>query len=321
MAFLISIIIPVYNVESYLRQCLDSVLEQNADNFELICINDGSTDNSALVLEEYASRHKHMKVLHVENGGTAKARNIGIEMAQGEYIWFVDSDDWIQANAIQTLTKCIKTKKSDIYNFCGSLYIESTKTYETDSLINEEQLTGWEYYNKYALVARKFHFVCVVLRLYNAKFLRTHNLLFDTTVTHEDNLWIPKVFYYAQSVYSIPENLYFYRIREGSKMQTQSAQRIFDIVTVANKLSTFFIPITGINKQTIYREIAGEYFKGFLPNERLKYGKNDTELTKKIDWKNFKTVSVYPRHKRIFLLLKIHPVLFRVYYLIEKKLK
>ncbi len=93
MSLLISIIIPVYNVEPYLRQCLDSIFEQEADNYEVICINDGSTDGSAEILDEYAAKYLNLKVLHVANGGTAKARNLGMELAQGEYIWFVDSDD------------------------------------------------------------------------------------------------------------------------------------------------------------------------------------------------------------------------------------
>ena len=321
MSLLISIIIPVYNVENYLHQCLDSVFEQEADNYEVICVNDGSTDGSAAILDEYAAKYPNLKVLHVANGGTAKARNLGMELSQGEYIWFVDSDDWIQSGAIPVLTNWIERKRPDILNFSGTLYIENTKNIESDELFNEELLTGWEYYNNYALVGRKFHFVCVVLRLYKTEFIRSHNLWFDTTVTHEDNLWIPQVMYYAQSVYSIPENLYVYRIRQGSKMQTQNPQRIFDIVSVANKLAAFFIPLSGINKRTVYREIAGEYFKGFMPHEQKIYGKNDKELKRLINWESFKAVSVYPRHKRIYTLLKLHPLFFSMYYRIESFLK
>lgn len=321
MSLLISIIIPVYNVEPYICQCLDSIFEQETDNYEVICINDGSTDGSATILDEYAAKYPNLKVQHVTNGGTAKARNLGMELAQGEYIWFVDSDDWIQPGAIPALTNWIEQKRPDILNFSGSLYIENAKKIESDELFNEELLSGWVYYNKYALVGRKFHFVCVVLRLYNTEFIRSHNLWFDTTVTHEDNLWIPQIMYYAQSVYSVPENLYIYRIRQGSKMQTQSPQRIFDIVSVANKLATFFIPISNIDKRTVYREISGEYFKGFMPEERKKYGNNDKELIKLIDWESFKSICVYPRHKRIYQLIRLHPILFRTYIWLENKFK
>lgn len=321
MSLLISIIIPVYNVEPYLRQCLDSVFVQETDNYEVICINDGSTDGSAAILDEYAAKYPNLKVQHVTNGGTAKARNLGMELAQGEYIWFVDSDDWIQPGAILALINWMERKRPDVLNFSGSLYIENTNNIESDELFNEELLTGWEYYNKYALVGRKFHFVCVVLRLYKTEFVRSHNLWFDTTVTHEDNLWIPQVMYYAQSVYSVPENLYVYRIRPGSKMQTQSSQRIFDIVSVANKLAAFFIPLSDIDKRTVYREIAGEYFKGFMPVDRQIYGKNDSELMQQINWESYRSVSLYPRHRRIYGLLRVHPVLFRLYIRLELLLK
>ena len=321
MSLLISIIIPVYNVAPYLHQCLDSIFEQEADNYEVICINDGSTDGSAAILDEYAAKYPNLKVQHVANGGTAKARNLGMELAQGEYIWFVDSDDWIQPGAILALINWMERKRPDVLNFSGSLYIENTNNIESDELFNEELLTGWEYYNKYALVGRKFHFVCVVLRLYKTEFIRSHNLWFDTTVTHEDNLWIPQVMYYAQSVYSIPENLYMYRIRQGSKMQTQNPQRIFDIVSVANKLAAFFIPLSDIDKRTVYREIAGEYFKGFMPVDRQIYGKNDRELMRKINWESYRTVSLYPRHRRIYGLLRVHPALFRLYIRLEHLLK
>lgn len=322
MSKIISIIIPVYNVESYLRQCLESVLlHQHAECYEVICVNDGSTDNSAMILEEYAKKYSNLRLLYVANGGTAKARNLGIEMAQGEYIWFVDSDDWIQPNAIETLLGWFENKKPDILNFSGSLYIETTQSYESDDLLEEESLSGWEYYNKYALVGRKFHFVCVVLRLYKTAFIRKNNLWFDSSVSHEDNLWIPQVMYKASLVYSIPENLYVYRIRKGSKMQSQSPQRIFDVVSVANKLAGFFIPKTDLDKSTVYREIAGEYFKGFMSEDRKIYGKNDKELVRRINWKSFKAVSVYPRHQRIYILLKLHPIFFRLYIRFEERMK
>jgi len=315
-----SIIIPVYNVEQYLRECLDAVLEQTYAGYEVICVNDGSTDGSLTILLDYKLRYDNFIVLDGVNGGTASARNKGIDAARGEYIWFVDSDDWIEKTALQILRENI-TENLDILSFNGKLLYEIDGREEEDAGFSENSLTGWEYYNKYALKRSKFHFVCVVLRLYRREFVLNHNLYFELGILHEDNLWIPLVFYYAKSVRVIPESVYYYRIRSGSKMQSENVKKMFDIVQVANLLSDFFIPVNNLQKQIVYREIAGEYFKGFMPEEIKKFGNHDNELKQLIHWTNYKSVSIYPRHKRIYFLLRIHPVLFRLYIISETRLK
>lgn len=314
-----SLIIPVYNVELYLRQCLDSVLNQNFDNYEVICINDGSTDGSGAILDEYSKKNDSIKVISQKNKGLSAARNAGIKAAKGDYVFFLDSDDWIEKDTLKILSESISNE--DVICFNGRRYFEDGTEEEPDKGITEDNLSGWDYYNKYALVPSKFHFVCVVLRLYKREFLLNINLLFEEGIYHEDNLFTPIACYYASKVKVIPDILYVYRIRGGSITQTQNPQRIFDIVTVANKLSSFFIPLNSIDKRTIYREIAGEYFKGFMAEERKIYGKNDLELIRRINWKHFKEVSVYRRHKRIYKLLIINPVLFRVYLSLEKRFK
>lgn len=320
MSPLFSIIIPVYNVEAYLRDCLDSVLAQTFTDYEAICINDGSTDESLAILEEYEKNHSNMVVINVENGGTASARNIGIKAAKGKYLWFVDSDDWIIPDALQSLA-CKLGDEPDVLAFNGKLYYEADGHEEQDKPIVDKPMSGWEYYNKYALMRRKFHFVCVVLRLYKHSFIIENNLFFEKGIAHEDNLWIPIVFFHAKTVKFCEYNVYVYRIREGSKMQTVNKNKIFDIVIVANLLSDFFIPKGGIDKKNVYREIAGEYFKGFMAEEIQKYGNNDKVLREKIHWDSFRTVAVYPRHKRIYRLLRFHPVLFRWYVKIETLMK
>lgn len=319
-AILFSIIIPVYNVEKYLRQCLDSVFSQNFISFEVICVNDGSTDGSLAILEEYRIKHNSLIILNLTNGGTAWARNHGLKQAKGDYIWFVDSDDWINTESLKILSSYIYDEP-DILCFNGKLLYEQDGREKTDPPIVDKDMTGWEYYNKYALLPRNFHFVCVVLRLYKRTFLIGNNLFFEKEISHEDNLWTPVTLYYAQKLRTCSENLYIYRIREGSKMQSTNEIKTFDIIKVANKLADFFIPTIHINKTTIYREIAGEYFKGFMPDEIKKYGNNDQELIQTINWKHFKIVSVYPRHRRIYRLLSISPTLFRLYIKVESILK
>ncbi len=319
----LSIIIPIYNVEKYLHQCLDSILNQTYDPYEIICINDGSTDNSLTILKEYVQKSEKIKIITQPNKGLSGARNAGIKAAKGEYLFFLDSDDWIEENALQILVEKI-TDKSDLICFNGCRYFEDGRTEEPDAGITENNLTGWEYYNKYALQNRKFHFVCSVLRLYRREFLLENNLFFKEGIYHEDNLFTPIVCYYAKSVQIIPDCLYVYRIREGSISQTLSEKRILDTIKVANDLANFFISKSNIEKEIVYREISGEYFSIFMPEKRKGLAINGKDLKKQINWDNFKAVSIYPRHKRIFRLLSVHPKLFQIYFRVEvftKKIK
>lgn len=316
---LFSIIIPVYNVKQYLHDCLNSVLNQRFLNYEVICINDGSTDGSSLILDEYAAKYSNISIINQENKGLSAARNAGIRAAKGDYIFFLDSDDWIEPDTLKILAE--KQKGEDLLCFNGRRCFEDGTTETPDTGIVEDRLTGWEYYNKYALVSRKFHFVCTVLRLYRREYLLKNNLLFEEGIYHEDNLFTPLACYFAKSVKVIPDILYVYRIREGSITQTANVQRLFDMITVANKLSDFFIPIREFDKSQLYREIAGEYFGAFTSDNVKLFGNKDAEIKKRINWESFEVVTPYPRHRRIYILLTFHPLLFRLYIRLELLLK
>jgi glycosyltransferase involved in cell wall biosynthesis len=314
-----SIVIPVYNVAPYLKQCIDSILSQTYCCFETICVNDGSTDGSMSILEEYQRKYPQITIISQANKGLSAARNAGIQAAKGDYIFFLDSDDWIEPDTLKILAE--KQSGEDMVCFNGRRYFEDGSTEEPDSGIEETQLTGWEYYNKYALLPRKFHFVCTVLRLYRREYILKNNLFFEEGIYHEDNLFTPLACYYAQTVKLIPDCLYVYRIREGSITKTANIQRLFDIITVANKLSNFFIPINNIDKRQLYREIAGEYFGAFTSNNVKLFGNQNNAIKRQINWVNFKTVSIYPRHRRIYALLRIQPDLFRLYLKLESYIK
>jgi glycosyltransferase involved in cell wall biosynthesis len=314
-----SIIIPVYNVELYLGDCLESVVKQTYSDYEVICVNDGSIDGSLKILEEFQKKYLQIKIISQPNKGLSGARNAGIHAAKGDYLFFLDSDDWIEPNTLEILAQ--KQNGEDLICFNGQRVLENGMIEKPDAGIDEGRLSGWEYYTKYALLPRKFHFVCAVLRLYRREYMLKNNLFFEEGIYHEDNLFTPIACYYAKSVKVIPYCLYVYRIREGSIMQTVSFQRIIDTISVANKLSDFFIPINDIDKSKLYKEIAGEYFGTFMPEINKLYGHRDDEIKKQISWNNFKEVSIYTRHKRIFLLLSIHSILFRIYLKIEKRIK
>ena len=120
---LISIIIPVYNVEKYLRQCLDSVVNQTCNNFEVICVNDGSTDKSFEILQEYEKKHSNFRIYTQENKGLGTTRNVGVGYATGDYLYFLDSDDYMELTLIEEVTKIITENPNiDIIKLKGSAF-------------------------------------------------------------------------------------------------------------------------------------------------------------------------------------------------------
>lgn len=131
----ISIIIPVYNVEKYIEKCIDSVLEQSFKDFEIILVNDGSTDCSGIICNKYSKRDERISVIHKKNGGISSARNIALDCAKGKYITFIDSDDCISKDYIKILYNNIINQKADI-SICGN------KRFKLDEEINEYKLNN-----------------------------------------------------------------------------------------------------------------------------------------------------------------------------------
>ena len=155
---LFSIIIPVYNVELYLKDCLDSVLNQSFADWEAICVNDGSTDGSVTILGKYAEKDSRFKIISQPNAGLSAARNTGINAAKGDYILFLNSDDWMELNALEVLSKNINGE--DLLCFSGRRFFEETNLYNpADVLAEKSYQTGKDYYNENALLHRDFAFV------------------------------------------------------------------------------------------------------------------------------------------------------------------
>ena len=120
----VSVIIPVYNTEKYLRQCLDSVIHQSLREIEIICVDDGSTDSSARILEKYRAEDARIKMIHQGNAGLSAARNTGLRAARGEYVYFIDSDDYVETNALEFVYKEAKRDRLDILFFDGESFFD-----------------------------------------------------------------------------------------------------------------------------------------------------------------------------------------------------
>ena len=205
---LISVIIPVYKVEKYLEKCVDSVINQTYDNLEIILVDDGSPDNCPKMCDEYAKKDKRIKVIHKENGGVGSARNKGIEKSTGEYITFVDSDDWLEKNFIQEMLFIINKYKVD-YVTCGYYRVYENKKEIINGNLEEIVIDSKEYVNKLLNVQNGYGFVHMKL----IKKTKISNLRFEEKlVVGEDALFniqlcknIEKIVIYNKPLY----NYYF----------------------------------------------------------------------------------------------------------------
>lgn len=281
-----SVIIPVYNVESYLQACLDSVLNQTFEDWEAICVNDGSTDNSTAIMEEYGHKDVRFKLVNQPNGGLSAARNTGLKAAAGEYVLFLDSDDWLESNALERVSESLTDE--DMLCFSGRRFFEKESRYhEADQLQPRSYATGMDYYNENALSVRDFAFVCVVLRAYKRDFLLSHELWFKEGIFHEDNLFTPLACYYAGKVKVINDCLYDYRVRDNSITTTGNVKRHRDLLETANTLADFFLPKRGFDKTIVCRAITHHYQSVFVNASK----EEKKELKGLCDWRLYRKVS------------------------------
>lgn len=300
---LFSIIIPAYNAEAYLQRCLDSIFSQEFADYEVIVINDGSNDGTAVLLEEYASKHPNLQVLTQSNQGMATARNRGLEVAQGDYVMFVDSDDRLCSNVLATLAPQVSGE--DVIGFGTQIYNESTGNLTDNPIRPTAATTGWEYFNHERLIPRPVHFVCIWQRAYRRGFLEENNLRFvDGLRRAEDDLFTTMTFLHAQSVKTIADCLYIYHVRATSITRSSDPRLDADSWHVQQILADTFIPMQGIDKQAIYQVLASNYINHLAP-------KGNT-LTP-TEWRHFREVCVTPRHQRLYHIAHISPSLLRLY--------
>lgn len=228
-----SVIVPVYNVEKYLPECLDSILAQDFQDFEVLVVDDGSTDSSGSICDEYAMRDSRIRVFHQENQGLSGARNTGLDHAEGTWIVFVDSDDYVAAELLSVLHRNILKTSADMYSYNvlqvsedGServRYLMFSPEYRFHDLHQEQDRQdffyghflryeyGWEAWN----------------RIYKREIIAANQLRFVPTqeVFAEDMLFAIQYLFRAESVVQIMDFLYFYRLRSSSlmgKLQTQT---------------------------------------------------------------------------------------------------
>ena len=233
----ISVIIPVYNVEKYLERCLDSVINQTFEEIEIICVNDGSTDNSRKILEEYKNKDSRVVIIDKENGGLSSARNAGMKVATGKFISFIDSDDWVNLSFLEKLYKNITTLNTDI-SICGvhqydelSQEINDNLPYFTlecfDNSFNNKVFSYEDTKNFMMEVP-----VMAWNKLYRKSFLDECNAQFPEGLIWEDGPFFFSIYFKTQKVSVIRDLLYYYRINRKGSIVQKGGKPFMDIIDV-----------------------------------------------------------------------------------------
>lgn len=233
----ITVVIPVYNVEKYLKKCVDSVLHQTYKNYEIILVDDGTADSSGIICDELSMKNGNIKVIHQENMGLGGARNTGIKNCNTEYIIFLDSDDCIHPELLEKCIQTLKTNKCDIVLFDmvsvdengakGSLY---TTPFDDSKILSKIETAG----------------VCIdpsaCDKAYKTSLFRDNDIYFPNKVWYEDLRTIPKLLAVAEGVMKIrSEPLYYYLQRSDSIMHTPDYSRMVrERMAAANDLYTYF---------------------------------------------------------------------------------
>lgn len=236
----LSIIIPVYNSMIYLDRCLESCLCQDllSSEYEIIAIDDGSTDDSLQILERYSDQYENVHCFSQPNGKQGAARNKGMEFAKGEYIWFVDSDDWIEENCLGRILE--NSEGADLCCMNAYFIVRDGQT----SVCRREYLKTMNYDTRYSC----FFGVEVPTYLFKRSFLQSNCISFLSGVYIEDNEYIPRCIYSCRSIQVIKDCIYYHLEREGSTMGSVNSVKCMSMLEVSRNLIKF------IEKQSLSEE-------------------------------------------------------------------
>lgn len=242
----LSIIIPIYNVERFIAQCLESIYSQHfpLEQFEVIAVNDGTPDHSMDIVECFAKKYTNLKIVNQENQGLSVARNTGMLHADGDYIWFVDSDDWLTNNSLSVVWKNIQQNPQiDVFSTVLMMQYEKNGNAEIEYKPNLRVRSGRDYMFRNSNANRG----ACQRYIFKKTFLEKYDLKFMPGVYHEDGEFSNRMLYLADELMIIPQPVYNYRIRtSGSIMSSRKMKMNDDLVKI------FFV----------LREFAEKYVKG-----------------------------------------------------------
>ena len=253
----VSIIIAVYNTEQYIKKCLDSIINQTFKDMEIIVINDGSTDSSIDFINEYKQKDERVRVVNLDrNYGICYVRNKGIECSKGEYIVFIDSDDWVSKDYIEFLYDNIEKEKADMVSTSFYFYNDKTKEYR------EYKIPKFYCNNNFSNIKQKQKLVSLLsfyksvlwAKIYNKNFLLKNNLNFKLKI-NEDELFNYEFFLLARKIKFINNPIYFYRRNREKALMKNNKFVFFNVIQVLKKIKLLLI------KRKVYDIYAFSFLK------------------------------------------------------------
>lgn len=232
---LFSIIIPCYNVEKYLAECVDSILAQSVDTFEVILVNDGSKDTTGAICDAYAARDARIRVIHKENGGQSSARNMGTQIAKGDYFIYIDSDDFIMdPDFLKKMTEA--AGKNDIIFYKHKKFDDETKQFSPCAYSFAHLSSEASYYDTLkAMIAADAFFGMPWNKCIRADVIRENNIRFDESLTGEDMDWIYYIILGSCSLTTVDEPFIAYRQRANSVTSSLKIKSLNDFVFILEK--------------------------------------------------------------------------------------
>lgn len=323
----ISVIVPIYKVEQYLEECVDSLIEQTYKNIEIILVDDGSPDNCGAICDRYAEQDDRIQVIHKKNGGLSDARNAGLDIASGEYVLFIDSDDYVSVDMVEELYGAIKKQNADISVcyfqrvYVGNRKDKITEIDEPKECYSPKELLSQLYTTNNSPIA----FVAWN-KVYKKTLFSENGIRYPEGKYHEDTFTTYQLLYYAMKIAVVRKPLYFYRIRNDSIMTEGFSEKRLDNLEAMQQEMEFYhekgeteLLTMALNRFCkisilLYNQIAHIKDKNEKKYLRIKLYNNYRK-----SWHNYSGCTRLPIKKRIVYSLFNYPILLVFNALLESQ--
>lgn len=304
-----SIIVPVYNAELYLEQCINSILKQNYPFFEVILVDDGSSDRSGEICDIYAKKSHKVQVIHKKNGGASSARNAGIEIASKEYLIFIDSDDYLyDSSYLDTIAEFIDTSRPDLLIIPYRKYYEEKKELENyvesgQNIINlcKDKVLFW-------LVKNRKYLASACDKVVKTDLIKVNDIMFQINKKNEDIFWAAQIMQLANTVAFIDKSYYIYRQHSSSSSHTVTSVALWDLVENIKQCIDLFEQEQSIKLKKIYLSYtAYQYITFFI----MIHGINDNIEKNKLinEMKKYRWLLQYDLISRVKIFRYIQKIL------------
>lgn len=305
----VSIIVPIYNMEKHLEQCIDSIILQTYKDLEVILVNDGSTDRSSEICDMYSKKDSRIKVIHKKNGGVSSARNVGISSATGEYVLFVDSDDYISSDMVNVLLSTIEENKVDLV-VCGFVVFSNGHInnicYNSALYNNKEQIASF-----FSLLEGRTNSPCN--KMYRKNLIKKH---FDVNlVVGEDLIFNLDYITECNSIFVVDKSLYFYRRENQNSLSKLFHKNIFEIILYLHERQVKYIHEASNGK--VKSDIIDlNFYKDFIS---FLIGLVDSSKnTTKIKVKSIREIYGNEKMRNIILNIQTMPIKYKFFRILIK---